>query len=96
MDVKELPASDGNGSSFYCTDSSKDSFTKSFSALQLPELINSQTILHIVHDSGSRSLIEGRCVNGLQYTIICGRRSAALSGIHALKLLHGESVLCAQ
>ena len=30
---------------------SKDSFTESFSALQLPELINSQTIRHSLHDS---------------------------------------------
>ena len=33
---------------------SKDLFTKSFSALQLPELISSQTICHSVHDSALR------------------------------------------
>ena len=54
--------SDGNGGSFYCTESlesvkmilSKDSLTESFSALQLPQLISSQRIRHSVNNSALR------------------------------------------
>ena len=77
---------------------SKDLFTELFSALQLPELINSQMIHHSVYDSALRFMFTywGMVCPHTILHIIRWRRHTALSGIHALKLLHCESVLCAQ
>ena len=67
---------------------SKDSFTESFSSLQLPELINSQTIRHSAHDSALRFTFThwGTVRSG---TIVHNQRRSST----CTKSLHGESVL---